>query len=255
MLNAFYISSVGLQAQKEQLDTVASNMANLNTAAYKRQSLDFSAVLDRAVPTSADTLPSSMAEARSSRLQRLDFTQGQVHATGRPLDVAISGPGFVSVELGEGLTGYSRLGSLKLNDDGELVLAGGQRLKADVRVPSDATSLGIAADGSVSALLAGDRTPTVLGRIEVAVFTNPEALDYRGEGVYVMREGALDPALVRPGEEGAGQLTAGSLEASNVRMVDEMVALVLMQRVYELNSRVVQVADELMGMSNNLRRN
>jgi flagellar basal-body rod protein FlgG len=126
-------------------------------------------------------------------------------------------------------------------------------LKADARIPGGATDVQILPDGGVTAILRGDEVPTVLGQIELTMFTDPEALRYRGEGIFTAPDG-VEPMQARPGEEGAGLLAARSLEGSNVDMTDEMVSLMLMQRVYELNSRVAQVADELMGMSNNMRR-
>jgi flagellar basal-body rod protein FlgG len=254
MMDALYIAAIGLQAQKEQLDALAGNLANIGTPTFKRQSVDFSAILDRA-PSVRGAEAIATSDARPNRLLRSDLTQGDLRPTGRALDVAIGGAGFVEVELPGGAVGYSRGGSLQSNADGGLSLASGHALKADIRIPNGAIDVQIQTNGSVTALLAGDRASTVIGQIEIATFGNPEALQYRGDGIFTMREGGGDPVRARPGEEGAGRLVAGNLEGSNVRMVDEMVSLMLMQRVYELNSRVVQVADELMGMSNNLRRN
>lgn len=253
MLNALHISAIGLQAQKEQLDAVASNFSNASTVAYKRRAVDFSAVLDRASPhrqveaISGDNLP-------SRRVERFDLAQGALRATGRPLDVAIGGPAFLEVNLGSGASAYSRGGSLQINGDGMLALASGHVLKADVRVPANAASVAIDTGGQVTAVLDGDGTPTVLGQIEFSIFSNPEALSYVGEGLFVPSSGMTDPVRLRPGEPGAGSLTTGSLEASNVRMVDEMVSLMLVQRVYELNAKVVQAADEMMALTNGIRR-
>jgi len=252
MMNAVYISAIGLQAQQEQLDASAGNLANLSTPGYKRRSVDFSALLDRA-PATADSVATVPADANPGRSVRLDFTPGALHPSGRALDLAINGSGFVEIELPGGTTGYSRAGSLQVNADGGLSLAGGLPLKADVRVPGGAGAVQIQPDGRVMAVLAGDSTASLLGQIELATFANPESLQYRGDGVFTAPEGS-EPTHARPGEDGTGTLAAGYLEGSNVRMVDEMVSLLLMQRIYELNSRVLQVADEMTGMANNLRR-
>lgn len=252
MLDALYISAIGLQAQQEQLDAAANNLANISTTAFKRQSVDFAAILDRAPP--GQGIDAADALARPNRLLRIDLAPGEVHATGRPLDVAIVGAGFFEVALPGERSGFSRAGALQIDADGVLSLASGYALKADVRVPGGASDVQILPDGNVTALLSGDEAPTVLGQIELATFDNPESLQYRGEGVFTAPDGAVEPLHARPGEQGVGELRARSLEASNVRMVDEMVSLLLMQRIYELNSRVAQAADELMGMSNNLRR-
>lgn len=256
MMNALYISAIGLQAQKEQLDAIAANFSNANTTAYKRRTVDFAAVLDVGVAArpAAPTDAAAPAEARPARVVRFDLGQGELRGTGRALDVAISGNGFIEVDLGAGASGYSRGGSLQLNADGLLTLPNGLVLKADVRVPTGATSVSIDASGQVSAVLEGERTPTVLGQIELASFANPQALDYSGEGVFVPRASTAEPTRLRPGEAGVGRLVAGSLEGSNVRMVDETVAMMLMQRVYELNAKVVQAADEMMALTNGIRR-
>jgi flagellar basal-body rod protein FlgG len=253
MLDALYIAAIGLQAQKEQLDALANNLANLGTTAFKQQSVDFSSILDRA-PAARGTDAVATADARPNRLLQTDLAQGEVHATGRPLDVAIVGPGFFEIELPNQQVGYSRAGALQVNADGVLGIANGQALKADIRVPNGASDVHVLPDGSVRALLPGDAVSTVLGQIELTTFQNPELLQYRGEGVFVAPEG-MDSTRLRPGEEGSNQLSVRSLEGSNVRMTDAMVSLMLMQRIYELNSRVAQVVDEMIGMSNNLRRN
>jgi flagellar basal-body rod protein FlgG len=255
MLDALYISAVGLEAQKEQLDATANNLANLSTTAFKRQSVDFAAILDRppaGAATSRD--PVSAPDAASLRRLRADMAEGAVHATGRLLDVAIDGPGFLEVELPDGRSGYSRAGSLQVNVDGVLSLAGGQPLKADIRIPTGATGVEVLADGSVVATVPGDSGATVLGQIELATFANTESLEYRGDAIFTAAENVPEPTRSRPGEEGTRPLAVRSLEGSNVNMTEEVVSLTLVQRIYELNSRVAQTADELMGMANNLRR-
>jgi flagellar basal-body rod protein FlgG len=254
MMNALYISAIGLQAQKEQLDAIASNFSNVNTTAYKRRSVDFAAVLDRGMAARRSEAPAS-SESRPARQVRFDLAQGDLRTTGRALDVAVNGVGFIEVDLGGGASGYSRGGSLQVSADGLLTLPSGHALKADIRVPTGATALSIDPSGQVSAVLEKDRSATVLGQIELVSFANPEALEYSGEGLFVPRADSAEPTKARPGEPGVGRLVSGALEGSNVRMVDEMVALMLMQRVYELNTKVAQAADELMSMTNSIRRN
>jgi flagellar basal-body rod protein FlgG len=189
----------------------------------------------------------------AARKLRVDLAQGDLHATGRALDLAIQGAGFVEVEIGQGASAYSRAGSLQVNADGMLALADGHALKADIRIPQGSSGIEIRADGTVVASLPGESTASELGQIDLVTFANPESLEYQGEGLFLARSNASEPVRARPTEDGAGKLVAGSLEASNVRMVDEMVSLLLMQRVYELNAKVVQAADEMTGMTNNLR--
>jgi flagellar basal-body rod protein FlgG len=254
MMKSLYISAIGLQAQKEQLDSIASNFSNVNTTAYKRKTVDFAAVLDRSDAPATQDANATGEGGRSAKVVRFDLAQGDVRATGRALDVAVVGAGFFEVDLGGGSSGYSRGGSLQVNADGMLTLANGRVLKADIRIPSGTASVQIGADGRVSGVLEGDRAPTVLGQLELVSFANPEALEYNGEGLFVTRGGSNDATTLRPGEPGAARLAPGSLEGSNVRMVDEMVSMMLMQRVYELNTKVIQAADEMMALTNTIRR-
>ena len=249
MMDALYTAAVGLEAQQQQLNSAASNFANLTTTAYKRQTVDFSAILARGSGSARD--PTS---AQPPNLLHFDMTPGAVHATGRPLDVAIQGAGFIEVTLGDQKTGYSRGGSLQISNDGALSLPSGQTLKADIRIPTGASNVQILPDGSVTAFMPGEPTAKTLGQLEIITFPNPDALTYSGDGIFTLPEGAPEPTRSRPGEEGTQPLAPQSLEGSNVDMTSEMVSMTLMQRVYELNSRIAQVADELMGMANNMRR-
>lgn len=252
MENALYIAAVGLEAQQQQLNASSTNFSNMNTTAFKRQFVDFSAVLDRA-PSGRDIAASAGVDAQPLSVLRFDLTPGQIHATGQPLDMAISGPGFIQVELPDNTIGYSRGGSLQINSDGVLALASGEALKDDIRIPNGATNVQIQADGSVTASLPNESVTKVLGQIELATFTNPGSLQYRGNGIFTLPDAGVQPVLSHPGDQGTQPLAVQSLEASNVDMSNEMVSLTLMQRIYELNSRVAQVADEMMSMANNLR--
>jgi flagellar basal-body rod protein FlgG len=250
MLNALYISAVGLRAQQEALNATANNFANINTTAFKRQSVDFSAILDRAPVGSSDVI--NAADTRPNDLMRFDLTPGVAHATGRALDVAIVGTGFFEVELPDNKVGFSRAGSLQINADGGLSLASGQALKVDVRIPNGASSVQIQSDGTVTAVMPGETNARVLAQIELATFTNAESLQYQGDSIFTAPEG-VEPIRVHAGDDGTQPLATASLENSNVNMTDEMISMTLMQRVYELNSRVAQAADELMQMANNMR--
>ena len=264
MPDAMFVSAIGLRAQQEQLNAAANNFANMNTTAYKRQSVDFAAILDRlpttqgigALSSSAGLTsvdPANPANAQGNSLLRFDLSPGAIHATGRALDIAIPGPGFIAVELPGERTGYSRGGSLQVNADGGLSLPSGQALKSDIRIPTGASNVQIQADGSVTATVSGETAPRAVGQIEVFTFANPDLLQYRGDGLFVAPEGMTEPTKVQPGDDGTDPFAPSSLEGSNVDITTEMVSMTLMQRVYELNSRVAQVADELMGMANNMR--
>ena len=252
MLDAFWVSAVGLQAQKDQLDTVASNLANTNTAAYKRRSVDFASLVGRVA--SVPDVAGAGASTSTTGAVRIDMAPGEVRATGRPLDVAITGIGLFEVSLPDGRVAYSRGGSLQINEDGMLTDPSGHVLKADIRIPRGTTFVEVLPDGTVQALLEGDKAATRLGQLELVAFHSSDALAPVGNGLYELRHTAMEPARAWPGQDWAGTLAARSLEGSNVRMVDEMVGLMLAQRVYELNAKVAQAADEMMGLTNSLRR-
>lgn len=257
MLNSLYISALGMQAQKSQLDVVSNNLTNTNSTGYKRERVDFSAMLDRQVQGVAATDPNALASmGRGTALSSLhrDLSQGELKSTGSPLDLAINGEGFFEVNLPEGRTAYVRGGSMKINDDGYLTTADGYALKSDVRIPTGASGLVIDAQGVVSAKLNGDTRTTELGRLQLVSFANNDALQYLGNGVFAAGENQEPLTRGAPQEGGLGGVESGKLEMSNVKLVDEMVALMMAQRVYELNSKVVQAADELMSLTNNLRR-
>jgi flagellar basal-body rod protein FlgG len=252
MLNALYISALGMHAQKSQLDVVSNNLANANSVGYKRERVDFSAMLDRqaqGISADADT----GATGNLSPLRR-DLSQGELRNTGAVLDVAINGLGVLEVNLSDDRVGYIRGGSLRINQDGYLTTADGHLLKADVRIPAGAVDLKIDAKGVVSAKLGNDSKAVELGRLQLVSFANAEDMDYLGSGLFVAGKDKAPALKGYPDEDGLGSLASGVLEMSNVKLVDEMVTLMLAQRVYELNSKVVQAADELMSMTNNLRR-
>jgi flagellar basal-body rod protein FlgG len=252
MLNSFYVSALGMQAQKSQLDVVSNNLSNANTAGYKRERVDFSAMLDRQVESVASTNNASKSVALSS-LHR-DLSQGEMRATDSALDVAINGQGMFEIALSDDRAGYVRGGSLKVNADGYLTTSAGQALKSDVRIPANANELNISTTGVVSARLGNDTQRTELGRLQLAQFANVDALNYLGNGVFMAPEGVEPSIKGNPQEDGLGAIASGKLEMSNVKLVDEMVSMMMAQRVYELNAKVVQAADELMAMANSLRR-
>ncbi|RZK99536.1 MAG: flagellar hook-basal body complex protein [Rubrivivax sp.] len=252
MLNSLYISALGMQVQKSQLDVVSNNLANTNTAGYKRERIDFSAMLDRQAKAGSNS-GDPAATAAKSPLRR-DLSQGELRATEAPLDVAVNGTGLIEVRLSDDRVGYVRGGSLRINADGYLTIASGEVLKADIRVPANASDINIDAHGVVTAKLGGEAQATELGRLQLVSFTNADMLNYLGNGVFTTAEGQEVATRGNPEEDGLGSIAGRKLEMSNVKVVDEMVSLMLAQRVYELNSKVVQAADELMAMANSLRR-
>lgn len=256
MIDALYIGASGMQAQQLQLDTIANNLTNLNTPAFKKARVSFHDVIQREfAERSGDG--SVLSRIRGAGVgvdgTMVEFAAGDLKATGSNWDVAIRGDGFIAVELPDGAVGYSRGGTLRAGADGFLATEQGHRLHPSLQVPTDAKSLKIDADGRVSALF-DDREAMELGSIELAAFTNPSGLQALGGGVYRPTERSGDAIAGRAGENGLGQLAQGQLEMSNVKMIDEMVSMMLTQRAYEMSTKLVQAADEMMALTNNMRR-
>lgn len=253
MLGSLRIAQIGLQAQKAQLDAVAQNLSNANTPAYKRISVDFARLLAPVADAAAASGdPSGASDATPP--YRIDLTTGQLQGTGDPMDVAIAGDGFLEVSMADGRSALWRGGRLRILADGVLGNDAGLPLKADVRVPAGTTALSIAADGTVSGTLSGENKPTELGHLELVAVTGASALRYLGQGLFANSSEDGPVLRGRPGEEGLGTIAAGKLEYANVQLVDETVSMMLAQRVYEFNAKVAQAADEIMSLTNNLRK-
>jgi flagellar basal-body rod protein FlgG len=190
---------------------------------------------------------------RPAAVQKL-FFQGDAYETGNPLDIAIEGDGFFQVLLADGTVGYTRDGSFKLDAQGRIVTSDGFPLEPPITVPQDAESITIGQDGTVTAKIAGETEPQELGVIELARFINPAGLQSIGRNLYVATVASGEPQLGTPGFDGLGTLAQGFLETSNVQAVEEMVRMISAQRAYEINSKAISVADEMMSIANNMKR-
>lgn len=257
MNGAFYVGSVGLQAQERALDIVSNNIANINTPAFKRSDVRFSSVLasrnDPDVPAANAADLFSAAGVMASAAPSVD-EPGDLQVTGHASDLAIKGRGFIELMGPGGQTLLWRGGTLKVGDDGMLAAAdSGLQLKAAISVPADATSFTVGADGMVSAITSTDAAPVEIGKISLVTTDDSGGLTALNGGLYsVDNESRLREAAA--GEDGAGTLVQGSLERSNVEMTGEMVQLMLVQRAYAANAQIVQAADQLMAIANGLRR-
>ena len=256
MNGAFHIAAIGLEAQQRALDTIANNISNVNTPAFKRSGVRFSEMLaTRADPAvvRSDLGDGAVSPAgvTADTLFMLEEA-GKLEATGRPYDLAIDGQGFIEVMGAAGETLLWRGGGLKVGEDGLLATAKGLPLKAAITVPDDATTIEIGADGVVRAKV-GEAEPVEIGQIMLVKADDGAALQRLDGGFYRAEEGArlLD---AQPGEDGVGLLVQGSIEGSNVELTAEMVQLMMVQRSYAANAQIVQAADQLMGLANSLKR-
>jgi flagellar basal-body rod protein FlgG len=257
MNGAFYIGSVGLSAQQRALDVVANNIANINTIGFKRSAVRFA---DLVAPVRNELGVAIAASNRSPLLAGVAvtstphvWTQGELRTTGRPLDLAIDGQGFIECVGPSGRSLLSRGGMLKVNEDGYLSAADGTPLRAMISVPLETTSLLIARDGVVAAQIAGEDGTREIGRIELVMVKDPNGLVDVGGGYYEAPD-AASTFTVEPGMTGGPSLAQGALESANVRLTDEMTELLLIQRAFAANAQVVQAGDQLTSIVNELRR-
>jgi flagellar basal-body rod protein FlgG len=234
----------------------------VNTSGFKKSRAEFQDLLYESLrpagaASSADTtIPTGVQlghGARPSAVQKM-FSQGDFQNTENELDWAIEGDGFFQIELPNGETSYSRCGEFKLDADGRIVNADGFLLVPQLTVPTDTVSITVGMDGTVSVIQADDPVPSEIGTIQLARFVNPSGLRSLGRNLFVPTEGSGDEIVGTPGQDGFGTIAQGFLEMSNVSVVDEMVNMITAQRAYETNSKVIQTADDMLQIANNLKR-
>jgi len=259
MTDALYVGATGMRAQQTQVDTIANNLANVNTTGFRRETVSFSSVMSALQSGATDPLGSALQANLTSRgagalaSLQLSTNGGELKQTQQPLDVAIDGNGFFEVLMPDGTPAYTRAGAFTLGSDGMLSSAAGLPLSARIAVPADASNLRIGRDGVVTADLP-DRTGVELGNIELASFANPAGLQAIGDNLYRPTDASGEMQLGAPAAAGNGSLRQGFLESSNVQLVDELVSLMIAQRGFEMNSKVVQAADQMLGITNALYR-
>ncbi|MCC6748505.1 MAG: flagellar basal-body rod protein FlgG [Deltaproteobacteria bacterium] len=254
MLRALSTAATGMEAQQSKLDVVANNLANVNTAGFRKSRTDFADLLYetiRAPGTAAAEgreVPVGVQIGHGTKLvaTQMDLGQGQLKQTDNPLDMAIEGDGFFAVSTPDGRTAYTRAGTFKTDSQGQLTTADGNILDPAVSIPADATKVTIGKDGTISALLAGQTQPTQLGKIQLVTFPNPAGLSRVGGNLFLPSQASGEAKQGAPGTNGMGTIAQGFVELSNVKVVEEMIELIVGQRAYEANSRVVRAADEML---------
>ncbi|MGJ7491568.1 flagellar basal-body rod protein FlgG [Variovorax sp. ZT4R33] len=254
MIRSLYIAKTGLDAQQTQLDVVSNNLANVGTTGFKRSRAVFEDLMYQNMrqvggQTSDQTrLPSGLQLGTGVHVvatERL-HSQGNLTKTDNPKDVAINGGGFFQVLMPDGTTSYTRDGSFQTNAEGQLVTASGFQVQPQITIPQNATSITVARDGTVSVTQAGSTATVQVGQLQLATFLNATGLQSLGENLYNETDASGAPNVVVPGLEGAGVLTQGYVEASNVNVVEELVNMIATQRAYEINSKAVQTSDQML---------
>jgi flagellar basal-body rod protein FlgG len=262
MIRALYTAASGMNAQQANIDNIAHNLANVNTTGFKKSRVEFEDLVYQVAkapgtPTSAaGEAPIGLETGLGTRpiATARDFSRGNLRATSAPLDLAIEGSGFFQVTLPDGQTAFTRNGALHLSAEGQIVTAEGYALEPQIAIPANATSISISKEGVVSVAVAGESAPQQVGTIELATFQNPAGLSALGSTLFAVTTASGEPTTAVPGQEGLGTLAQGFLEESNVSVVEEMVNMILGQRAYEANSRVVKTADEMLAQVNNMVR-
>lgn len=257
MSDALAIAASGLKSEEFYIDKIANDLANLNTNNYKATKLTFEDVLyqniNGANPLFQNQTSAKIGLGTSIYSSSKDFSVGPLKPTSSWNDVAINGNGFFQVINGDGNIVYTRNSNLGLDSDGYLATSDGLRLADNIQIPEDHISISIKKNGDVEALLNVDEEPQLLGTIKLAKFMDPEALNPVGSGIYISTESTGDPIIDNPGNSGMGELAQFQVEGSNVDMVNSLMQLTMAQRVYQLNAKAVQIADELEKMTNEIR--
>jgi flagellar basal-body rod protein FlgG len=251
-----------MQAQQTNIDTIANNIANVNTTGFKQARAEFQDLLYQNIrpagtaSSASTTFPVGLQLGLGTRPVATDriFRQGDMRQTENPLDLVIEGKGFFQVRLPNGELGYTRDGSFHRTAEGILATADGNPLEPQITIPADADTVTIAKDGTVNVTTAGSSTAQEIGTIQLANFQNPGGLNAMGGNLFSASAASGDPLTGNPGENGLGHVNQGFLEQSNVSVVEEMVNMIVAQRAYEVNSKAVRVADDMLSQINNLVR-
>jgi flagellar basal-body rod protein FlgG len=254
MIRSLWISKTGLDAQQTQLDVIANNLANVSTNGFKRARAVFEDLLYQnirqpgAQSSQQTQLPSGLqlgTGVRPVATERI-FTQGNLQQTSNDKDVAIQGAGFFQVLLPDGSTAYTRDGSFQVDSQGQLVTSSGFPVQPAITIPANADSMTIGRDGTVSITQAGSAQPTQVGTLQLSTFINPAGLLAKGENLYSETAASGSPNNNTPGTNGAGLLSQGYVETSNVNVVEELVNMIQTQRAYEINSKAITTSDQML---------
>ncbi len=254
MIRSLWIAKTGLDAQQTNIDVISNNLANVSTNGFKRsrpvfEDLLYQTLRQPGAQSSQQTqLPTGMQLGTGVRPVATEkiFTQGNLQQTGNSLDVAINGKGFFQILMPDGTTSYTRDGSFQVDSQGQLVTSSGYAVQPAITIPSDALSVTIAKDGTVSVTQSGSTSPTQVGSLQLAGFINPAGLQNIGENLFQETAASGTPSANTPGTNGLGVLNQNYVETSNVNVVEELVNMIQAQRAYEINSKAITTSDQML---------
>jgi flagellar basal-body rod protein FlgG len=254
MFSSLWVAKTGLDAQQTRMDVVSHNLANANTTGFKSSRASFQDLVYQNLrqpggqTTEQTNAPSGLMLGTGVRVvgnEKL-FTQGNIEQTGNSLDLAVQGRGFLQVTMPDGTTAYTRDGSLHMDQNGQVVTANGYAVEPAITIPANAQSITIGSDGTVSITLPGQAAPQQVGTVQLADFINPAGLQPNGDNLYLETASSGSPQIGQPGLNGLGTLAQGALESSNVNVVEQMVDMIETQRTYEMNSKAISAADQML---------
>lgn len=263
MIRSLFTAATGMISQQMNIDAIANNLANVNTTGFKKSRVNFQDLLYETIKpagsetTAGTTIPEGIQLGHGVRPSSIskDFAPGAAIQTGNQLDMMIEGDGFFQIQLPDGNTAYTRDGSLKINQQGILLTADGYQLTPTITIPTNAELVTVSSDGTISATIPGSNAPQNLGTLQLVRFSNPAGLDARlGRNLLMETQASGTPQSGQPGLNGVGTIAQGFLENSNVQVVEEILHMIIAQRAYEANSKVIQTADEMLQTANNVRR-
>lgn len=254
MMRSLRSAASGMIAQQTHIDVIANNMANVGTTGFRRARAEFQDLLYQQVRTpggqnrNGNPLPTGIQIGQGARTVATQFMhrQGQMEQTGNPMDLAIEGEGFFQLIRPDGNLVYTRAGNFKIDAQGRMVTVDGYLVDPAITVPVDATAINISADGIINVTEPGSNTPQQLGQLQLVRFANPGGLEAMGRSMFQAGNASGPPIILDPGMDGAGTVSQGFLEGSNVQVVNEMIDLISTQRAYEINQRVIQASDEML---------
>lgn len=262
MMRALWTAGSGMMAQQMNIDTISNNLANVNTNGFKKMRIEFEDLLYQTIRTAGaasaqgSNVPTGFQVGHGVKSVSTTkiFSQGDFVNTGNSLDVVIEGDGFFQIQMPDGTTAYTRDGAFKIDGEGRLVTSQGYVVQPEITMPDNADSINIGTDGTITVTVAGETEPQEIGRLELARFLNPAGLINVGGNAYRTTTASGEAVTGTPGVDGMGRIGQGFLEISNVKVVEEMVNMIVAQRAYEINSKAIQAADEMLQTANNLRR-
>jgi flagellar basal-body rod protein FlgG len=254
-MQSLAVVRTGLEGEQTKMDVISNNLANINTAGFKKMRPIFNDLLYQSTTqpggftSQATNYPSGLQQGTGSNVVATEpiVTQGSLEQTGNALDLAINGAGYFQILLPSGQLAYSRDGSFQMSSTGQVVTAAGNPLQPPITVPRGALSVTVGTDGTVSAQIQGQTNPSQVGLIQLANFVNPAGLQNMGSNLAIQTQASGSPITGTPTQNGLGSIAQGYLEGSNVSVVDEMIDMIATQRAYELNTQAAKNVDEMLG--------